>query len=170
MRRLAVLSALALLLSGPVRADAPSVFDDENIETEALNRIASLHIPAAHINVACLNRRLLLTGEVPSEAAKAEVDKAVAALPKVRGISNELVVDQVSGVASRTRDSWITSDVKSGLRRNGLSRDHTLKVVAENGTVYLMGSLSRKDAAAAADIASTTSRVRRVVMVFEYTD
>ncbi|PWB48417.1 MAG: transporter, partial [Nitrosomonadales bacterium] len=45
-----------------------------------------------------------------------------------------------------------------------------VKVVTENGVVYLMGMVTRKEAEDAAEIARTTTDVRRVVKVFEYLD
>ena len=45
-----------------------------------------------------------------------------------------------------------------------------IKVVTENGVVYLMGLVTRAEADAASDIASTTAGVQKVVRVFEYID
>jgi len=45
-----------------------------------------------------------------------------------------------------------------------------VKVVTENGTVFLLGIVNHAEADAAAEIASTTSGVTRVVKLFEYFD
>jgi len=45
-----------------------------------------------------------------------------------------------------------------------------IKVVTENGTVYLMGIVKHDEAAAATEITSNTSGVQRVVKLFEYLD
>ncbi len=172
---------LALLLAVPLMAALPgcvapqtttgtSVFDDENIEADALARINGAHAGKVHVTVTSFNRRLLLTGEVPSAASRADIEKLVAGVPKVRAISNELVVDEISGISSRTADSWITSDVKRRLRGSAALSGEQIKVVAENRTVFLMGNVRHKEAAAAAEIASTTNRVQRVVLVFDYLD
>ncbi len=176
----ALLCAIALLaaLPGSVAAQnapaqnngAASVFDDENIEADALARINSGHTGKVHVTVSSFNRRLLLTGEVPSAASRAEIEKLVAGVPRVRAISNELVVDEISGVATRTADSWITSDLKRRLRGSSALSADQIKVVAENRTVFLMGKVRHREAAAAAEIASTTNRVQRVVLVFDYLD
>lgn len=172
MRRLRHSLALALvtgLLAGCVAPEHPpatSVFDDENIEKDAITRINSRHTGQVHVNVTCFNRRLLLTGQVPSAASKEEIAKIVSATPKVRAINNELVVGDISGIASRTSDSWISSDVKFSLRKSA----DEIKVVTENGAVFLMGTLRRNAGAAAAETASATKGVKSVVMVFEYLD
>jgi osmotically-inducible protein OsmY len=43
-------------------------------------------------------------------------------------------------------------------------------VVTESGVVYLMGLVTRAEADAASEIASTTANVQKVVRVFEYID
>ena len=43
-----------------------------------------------------------------------------------------------------------------------------VKVVTEMGVVYLMGLLTHAEASAAAEVASLTSGVTRVVKLFEY--
>ena len=43
-----------------------------------------------------------------------------------------------------------------------------VKVVTENSVVYLMGSVSQKEAEDAVEIARNTSGVTKVVKVFEY--
>jgi osmotically-inducible protein OsmY len=154
----------------PQNAPAVSVFDDENIEADALERINNGHNGKVHVTATSFNRRLLLTGEVPSETSKAEIDKLVSGVPRVRAVSNELVVGEISGVSSRTADSWITSDVKRRLRGSPAFSSGQIKVVAEGGTVFLMGNVSRKQGAAAAEIASTTNRVARVILIFDYVD
>ena len=45
-----------------------------------------------------------------------------------------------------------------------------VKVVTENSVVYLLGLVKKQEANDATEIARTTSGVRRVVRVFEYTD
>jgi len=167
------LFCLALLAGTPALAQAPqeeSKFTDPNIERDVLSRMSSGDHGRMHVNVSSFNRRVLLTGEVESEAARAEIARIAAATPNVRAVSNELVVAGVSGVGSRTTDSIITSDVKFRLRGSDNVDIDDVRVVTENGTVYLMGKVRRRVGAAAAEIASTTGRVDRVVLVFDYLD
>lgn len=176
MRRPSLLLVSVLFassLSGCVSPEHPvtgSVFEDENLETLVISQINSRHIANTHVNVTCLNRRVLLTGEVPSEAAKSDIEKTVSGVAKVRAINNELVVGGIIGLSSRTADSWIASDVKFSFIHNGSLHASDIKITVENGTVFLMGTVHRKDGAAAAELASTTKRVQRVILLFEYLD
>lgn len=157
------LPAVAVPVTGVSR------FADENSVKAAVARISARRFQHAHVNVACFHGRLLLTGQVATRADRAAVQRVVAGIPHVQSIDNELVVGPVSGISTRTADSWITSDVKFHLLKGGFGRDD-VRVVTEDGTVYLMGMVTRRQGHEAANIASTTGHVRRVVLVFQYTD
>jgi osmotically-inducible protein OsmY len=146
-----------------------TITEDEAIELKAISRIGQ-KVKDAHINVTSYNRMVLLTGEVPDEAAKATAEKIARAIENVRGVYNELQVAGVSSLASRANDSYLTSKVKARfLDAQRFSPLH-VKVVTENGVVYLLGLVKRKEAEDATEIARTTSGVRKVVRVFEYLD
>ncbi|HEU0283325.1 MAG TPA: BON domain-containing protein [Gallionella sp.] len=144
--------------------------EDEAIENKAFDRIGKRFKKDVHVNVTSFNRNVLISGEAPNDAAKAEIGRLVSGIENVRNVSNELVVSGTSSMTSRSSDSLVTSDVK--LRFMGDKRfnaDH-VKVVTENGTVFLMGIVKRAEAEAATEIASTTGGVQRVVRLFEYLD
>jgi osmotically-inducible protein OsmY len=123
----------------------------------------------AHVNAASYNRRVLLTGEAPTEDEKARLEKLARGVQNVREVVNELVVGGVTSTTSRGNDALITTNVKSRMLNNGgrFSVNH-IKVITENGTVYLLGLVTQAEADAAVDIARNTSGVQRVVKVFEY--
>jgi len=160
--------ASALMASD--RRTSGTYIEDEGIENKALSQINNKYHDTVHVNVTSLNRHVLITGEVPNDATKAGVEKIVAVVPNVKVIHNELVVSGLSGLASRSSDTFITSDVKLRFLNNKNFRATDIKVVTENGVVFLMGMVYHKEAAVATDIASTTSGVQRVVKVFEYLD
>lgn len=152
------------------RRTSGAYIEDQAIETKAFDRIGKQYKNAVHVNVTSFNRNVLISGEAPSEAVKAEVGKLVSGIENVHNVSNELIISGPSSLTSRSSDSLITSDVK--LRFAGDKRfnaDH-VKVVTENGTVFLMGIVKRVEADAATEIASTTGGVQRVVKLFEYLD
>lgn len=152
------------------RRPVGSSFVDESIENQAILQINNHHTGIVHVNVTCFNRRLLLTGEVPSAASKSEIETIAAGVPNVRAISNELVVGELRGIASRSADSLITSDVKLRFINYGAFRSSRVKTITEDGTVYLLGLVTHNEAASAADLASTTRGVKRVILLFDYLD
>jgi osmotically-inducible protein OsmY len=121
-----------------------------------------------HVNVTSYNRTILLTGEVPDAATKDAVEKAAISISsEVRRVTNELQIAGNSSYASRSNDTYLTSKVKARfLDAASFSINH-VKVVTENGGVYLLGLVTQREADAAVEIARTTGGVQRVIRVFE---
>lgn len=153
------------------RRTSGAYVEDEAIETKAFDRIGKAYKDSnVHVNVTSFNRNVLISGEVPSEMVKAEIGKLVRGIENVRNVNNELVVSGVSSLTARSSDSLITSDVKLRfVQDKRFNADH-VKVVTENGTVFLMGIVKHAEADAATEVASTTGGVQRVVRLFEYLD
>jgi len=154
-------------LVGEDRRTAAVLADDEGIELRAANRVSEKY-PSAHVNATSYNRMVLLTGEAPTAEAKADIEKITREVPNVRGTVNELTVAPATTLSSRANDSYITSKVKARFVDNGVFNPIHVKVVTEDGIVYLLGIVKKPEADRATEIARTTSGVRRVVRVFEY--
>lgn len=152
------------------RRTSGAYIEDEAIEDKAVNLLGKQYKDKVHVNVTSFNRNVLVSGEVPNGATKTEIERLIASIQNVRNVNNELVVAGLSGLTSRGSDSLITSSVKLRFMNNKRFNADHIKVVTENGTVYLMGIVKRDEAAAATEIASTTSGVQRVVKLFEYLD
>ncbi len=146
--------------------------EDKTLEQKINSRIDE-KFPAdnIHVDVSSFNRQVLLAGEVPDDATKAEVERIARGVPNVRMTFNELVVGPQTTTSARANDAYITTKVKGRmLDANKFSPTH-VKVVTENGVVYLMGLLKRQEAADATEVARTTAGVKKVVTgFFEYLD
>ena len=140
--------------------------EDEAIELKSLR--AFMRFPSAHVNATSYNRRVLLTGEAPSDEAKKQIEDTIRGIDNVKDMVNEMQVAGASSYAARGADSLVTSNVKARMVNNGKFSPMHVKVVTEAGVVYLMGIVDKQEAEAAVDIARTTSGVSRVVKVFEY--
>ena len=73
---------------------------------------------------------------------------------------------------TRSSDSWITTKVKSslvGLDIKGFDPSR-VKIVSENGTVFLMGMVYHKEADGIVARTQQVSGVQRIVKLFEYLD
>jgi osmotically-inducible protein OsmY len=88
----------------------------------------------------------------------------------VRNVNNDLVVSNISSLASRSNDGLITSSVKLRFINNKRFNADHIKVVTENGTVYLMGIVKHAEGEAATDVASGTKGVQSIIIMFEYLD
>ncbi|HEC18925.1 MAG TPA: BON domain-containing protein [Gammaproteobacteria bacterium] len=147
-----------------------AMLDDEIIETKAKDAIYQDPEMAKriHVNVTSYNRVVLLTGEVLSRSLRDRVVNIVRNLPKVRRVHNEIRIADLTSFGSRTNDTWITSKVKAKMIATKGFDASRVKVLTENGTVFLMGLVPRDVGTQAAEIARQISGVKKVVKVFEY--
>jgi osmotically-inducible protein OsmY len=142
--------------------------EDRGIELRTGNRVDDRYGDRAHVNVTSYNRYVLLTGEVPDEAARAEIEKSARGVPNVLGVTNDLQVAGKSSMGSRSNDTYLTSMVKTRFLDSGKFNAVHVKVVTEAGVVYLLGMVTEKEAEDAVEIARTTGGVRKVVKMFEF--
>ncbi|MDD2720586.1 MAG: BON domain-containing protein [Gallionella sp.] len=152
------------------RRTSGAYIEDEAIENKAMDRIGKQFGDKVHVNTTSYNRNVLLSGEVPDENTKAQVERIVANILNVRVIYNELTIGEQSSLTSRSNDTLITSNVKLRFVDDQRFSATTVKVVTEYGTVFLMGIVNHAEADAAAEVASGSKGVSRVVKLFEYVD
>ena len=146
--------------------------EDESIETKAVVNIRAANdaFDHAHLVVVSFNGYVLLAGQVQSEALKTLATEVLRKIRNVRRIYNELEVAAASSAMTRSSDTWITTKVKSYLLGSSSIEGGRVKVVTENGVVYLMGLATQAEADRIADTAAGISGVQRVVRIFEIID
>jgi len=149
------------------RRSSGTQVDDQGIELKSVTQIDNAIGDRGHINITSYNRQVLITGEVPTEADKVKVEQAVAHIPNVRSVVNELTVGPSSSIGTRSNDTLLTSKVKASIVDAKDLQTSAYKVVTENGVVYLMGRVTQREATRASDVARGVSGVRKVVLVFE---
>lgn len=157
------------------RRSSTSVVDDQAIEFKAFAKLREVDrfFDDVHSTVTSYNGIVLISGEAPDEDTKNGVTALVGEIPQVQHVYNEMVIAPPSSFMSRSNDSLITSKVKFSLFkvRDKPGFDPTrVKVVTENGTVFLMGLLRQEEAEAAAETTRRVAGVKRVVKLFEYLD
>ena len=149
-----------------------SIMDDEKIANAIANQIKADQTLSdqTHIDVTCFNRVVLLTGEAPTADLRAQAETIAHNTPNVGRIYNEITIQGPTSSLTRTSDSWITTKIKSQMLATKDLKSGTIKVVTENGSVYLMGMVTRDQADMSVDIARQVSGVQRVVKIFQYTN
>lgn len=167
---LGLLGGCALFSDDP-RVRTPGVmFDDQVVETMVKREIwnSDPAFDSAHLVAVSYNGVLLLTGQVESAELKRRAEEIAASFDKVRKVHNELQVGGPTSMVARANDSWLTAKVKTRMLADAEVAARKIKVVTENGVVYLMGMLPRNEADAAVEAARSVYGVQKIVKVFEY--
>lgn len=153
------------------RRTSGAQLDDQGIEMRTKNRIdeafaARRSEQKGRVSATSFNRMVLLTGQVPNDADRQLAETTAAAVPNVRRVVNEIIVNPNATFAQRSTDAVTTTRVKAALVTANV-RANNVKVVTELGTVYLMGIVTQDEANAAAEAARNIGGVLKVVKVFE---
>jgi osmotically-inducible protein OsmY len=173
----AQLSACAPLMFGGViggamvasdRRTAGIQLEDEGIEQRGASAIRENFGSKEHVNITSYNRQVLITGEVSSDGARSQVEQLMGRVQNVRAVVNELAVGPASSTSDRASDVVLVAKVKAAMVDSEDVFANVYKVVAERGTVYLMGRVTQREAKRATDVVRGVSGVKRVVRVFEY--
>jgi osmotically-inducible protein OsmY len=149
------------------RRTSGSQLEDEGIELRAASRIRDQLGDRVHINVTSYNRRVLLTGEVPTASDLQLVEHIVTQVENVQAVVNELAVLGKSTLSQRSSDVLVASRVKAGFIDAKDLFANSFQVVVERGVTYLMGRVTQREADHATEIARTTTGVQKVVRVFD---
>ena len=162
-----ILGGAAVVTGGLVIADRrpfATYSKDAWIDIQAATPLSEIgSAGTAHIIANAFNSRVLLTGEVATDADKQKATDAVKAISGVKGVDNQLTVGPVSSLATRNNDSFITSKVKSRLVNDNPELGNAFKIVTENGVVYVLGNLTQSELERGIEITRTTAGVQRVV-------
>ncbi|MBV7315641.1 BON domain-containing protein [Shewanella sp. NIFS-20-20] len=186
MKRLVPLLLIVPLLSGCAGVvmvgavgGAVAINDERSLRTQLDDTNADFEIASAlakqqdvhnqtNISGVVINGNTLLIGQAPNTMLR---DKAVHTVKELKlggKLHNQIRIGNPTSFTTRSNDTWITTKVKGRmLNAQGLDTSK-IKVVTENGEVYLLGLVTKDQANIAVDVARNTAGVRKVIKVFEY--
>ncbi|MEO8186600.1 MAG: BON domain-containing protein [Burkholderiaceae bacterium] len=142
--------------------------DDKTIQVRVANELKeALRGNDIHINVNSFERRVLLTGEVNSEAIKSQAGTVAAGSKEVRMVNNELIIATPSTFGERTEDNTLGARVRAAFVNTREIAFNSIDIVTERHTIYLMGAVTQKEADVAAHVASRVPGVKQVVKLFD---
>ena len=155
----------------PAERTAGARVEDQSIETKVIVNMKSQEpeFRKANFNVISHNGVVLLVGQVVSNELKNKASEiASQASSKIKRIHNELEIAGKISLIARSNDAWIATKVRTLMLTNSGVPSRQIRVVAENGAVYLMGLTNQSNGDNAARLARNVSGVTRVIKVFEY--
>ncbi|MDH1054837.1 BON domain-containing protein [Aquipseudomonas alcaligenes] len=166
--------ALGLALGGCSNRSIGNKIDDQFLEPNVANAISRSHPdltgPTSHIVVTAYNGVILLAGQTPRADLKEKAAQVANGVQGVKKLHNELQVLQPTSALARSNDALITSKIKTLMLADSKVPSAKVKVVTENGIVYLMGLVTRAEGAAATNVASGASGVQKIVTLYQYTN
>jgi osmotically-inducible protein OsmY len=122
-----------------------------------------------HIDFNVYNKSVLMTGEVPTDDLRSYLEETVKKkAPKMNLLINEVAVMPNSSYLNRARDGVISVQIEALFLDQEVFHPAHVSVLTERGTVYLMGSVTKREAEHATNVASKAKNVKKVVKLFNY--
>lgn len=153
------------------RRTTGTIVDDKGIElksAQSIHQVLTENEQNTNVSVVSYNNRLLLIGQAPSEEIRNKIEDAVRRTAKAKQLHNEVEIAAPTSLLTRSSDSVITTKIKSAMLVNKEINPTRVKVVTEDGVVYLLGIVSPREEEIAVDLARHTKGVKKVVKIFEY--
>lgn len=172
MRQVIALVFLSLLL-GACGARSPGNKVDDQVIHPSVNRAIrdahpDLKRPTSHTVVTSYNGVILIAGETPREDLKQMATRAAKGVRGVKVVHNELRVTAPTPASIRANDTLLTTKVKARLTAETDVPSTKVKVVTVNGTVYLLGIVTRTEADNITRAVRKVGGVQKIVRLFEY--
>jgi osmotically-inducible protein OsmY len=165
---------VAFVLGGCSGRSIGNKIDDQfvapDVERAIENANKDLTSPTSHIVVSSYNGVILLAGQTPRNELKETAERAARTVQGVRNVHNELHISAPSSAVARSNDALLTTRIKTQMFADSNVPGSRIKVITENGIVYLLGLVTRVEANAATSLVQSVSGVQRIVRLFEYTD
>jgi len=152
------------------RRSAGEIIDDKTLNFNLSNIVRKDAIlEDMHINFMVYNKAVLMLGEAPSIEARDYLEKQIKQkIPKIRKFINEVSVMPNSSYLSRAKDGIITVQVDALFLDQEVFHPTHVRVITERKTVYLMGSVTKREAEHATNLATKAKNVDKVVKLFNY--
>ena len=152
------------------RRSAGEILDDKTLDMNLNNNVRKDTIlKDMHINFMVYNKAVLMAGESPSAEARDYLEKQMKRnTPKMKQLINEVAVMPNSGYLSRAKDGIITLQIETLFLDQEVFHPTLVRVMTERSTVYLMGSVTKREAEHATNLAAKAKNVDKVVKLFNY--
>ncbi|MGN1393278.1 MAG: BON domain-containing protein [Succinivibrionaceae bacterium] len=163
----------AMVGTGVVATDsrtAGTMIDDETIEIKAANILTNNReiSEKSKLDATSVNGKVLLTGQCKDQEYISYILDRVSKLPQVKEVINKIEIRDPVPMGTRTQDTWITTKVKTHLLFGEKINSNRFKVITENGTVYLLGLVTKSESNRAINMVKTIDGVKKIVIVFDY--
>ena len=147
------------------------IWNDNNIEFEVA-AITNKAPYRGNVRVTASSYRgtVVLMGQASTDAERRSFESEARKVAGVNNVHNQVRVKAPLSVSEISKDSWITTKVKSALLANAELNGIKVKVITEDSEVFLLGLVTREHADIATDVARNISGVKQVIRAFEYGD
>jgi osmotically-inducible protein OsmY len=165
---LIVIAGTAVAVGSDERSISEQLKDD-SLSLEALDKINELNLNThdMRINLISNSGYILIVGQVSSQQISNRIEQSLNTITEAKGVYNQLRIGRPIGFAQQSKDSWITTKVKSKLAAHSEVDPLKIKVITENAEVFLIGRVDPDMSNFATNITRKVDGVKQVNRVFQ---
>jgi osmotically-inducible protein OsmY len=163
-------------LYSPDRRAHDIILADKALEAEIKEELADEYEALqaqSHTTITVYNGAVLVTGEIANETIRNQFIDTIRVIRGVKRVHDNLVIAYPTDFDSRSHDAQMTENIKTALTQIRSLPDFDssmVKVVVENATVYLLGSVYRAEGLVVINVVRHQPDVKQITTVFEYLD
>ena len=152
------------------RRSAGEILDDKTLNMKLSSIIRrDVMLEDMHINFMVYNKAVLMVGESPSAESRDYLEKQIKLkAPKMKRLINEVSVMPNSSYFARAKDRVISLQIEALFLDQEVFHPSHVRVMTERSIVYLMGSVTKREAEHATNLATKAKNVDKVVKLFNY--
>ncbi len=152
------------------RRTAGAIIDDKSLHMKLGSIIRDDEmLENAHLKFMVYGKIAVVAGEVPNEEVKDYLAKQLKQnAPKMKQLINEVAVMPSISLFSRSKDNIITLQIETLFQNQEVFHPTHVKVMTERQIVYLMGSVTKREAEHATNQVAKAKNVAKVVKLFNY--
>jgi osmotically-inducible protein OsmY len=113
--------------------------------------------------------KVVLFGQSNTEDLSQQLEQKIGEISNVKRVHNQIRIKPPLALPQQSKDSWITAKVKTAFADEPLLKGNNIKVITEDGEVFLLGYVSSTKADLATNIARNVQDVKQVIRAFNLT-
>lgn len=159
----------AATASATDRRTVGTQIDDKTTQSRvrsAINNIPLVKDEAA-VSVDVYNGQVLLTGQAPLQRMIVDIENSVSTVQNVTKVHNQIRLGSPIPATSTMNDVWLASKIKTIMLADEQIPLFKLDLIVEDSEVFIMGLLTKQEAAAAVEAARNVDGVTKVIRVME---
>ncbi|AEP28880.1 BON domain-containing protein [Brumicola nitratireducens] len=159
----------AATASATDRRTVGTQIDDKTTQSRvrsAINDIPLVKDEAA-VSVDVYNGQVLLTGQAPLQRMIIDIENSASTVQNVTKVHNQIRLGSPIPATSTMNDVWLASKIKTIMLADEQIPLFKLDLIVEDSEVFIMGLLTKQEAAAAVEAARNVDGVTKVIRVME---
>ncbi len=159
----------AATASATDRRTVGTQIDDKTTQSRvrsAINDIPLVKDEAA-VSVDVYNGQVLLTGQAPLQSMIVNVENSASTVQNVTKVHNQIRLGSPIPATSTMNDVWLASKIKTIMLADENIPLFKLDLIVEDSEVFIMGLLTKEEAASAVEAARNVDGVTKVIRVME---